>query len=95
MHKAYCTKCRTNWAALKETEIDDNFETHHVCPKCLSSMDLVEAIEGKALTPYNPFEPIPNIFQSGNFPPVPQNSKEAIEAYKKIDARKRNSTINY
>ena len=95
MSKAYCTKCRTNWAALREVWPDDNFEFHEVCPKCMSNLDLVEAKEGQALTPYKPFEYPANILQSGNFPPVPQNSKEDIARNAEFERRKRNETLNY
>jgi hypothetical protein len=95
MPKTYCARCRTNWAALKETEIDENFETHHICPKCESNLFLEDTKEGKTLTAYKPFEYPPNILQSGNFPPVPQNSKEDIERNTGFEKRKRNQTLNY
>lgn len=51
MSKAYCKKCCTNWAELREVWPDDNFDYHEVCPKCVSNLDLEPAKEGEALTP--------------------------------------------
>jgi hypothetical protein len=93
MSKAYCKKCCTNWAELREVWPDDNFDFHEVCPKCVSNLDLEPAKEGEALTPYKPFEPYANILKDVKLPPVPQNSKEAIEAYKQMENKK--NTINY
>lgn len=95
MPKAYCTKCATNWGELKEIGIDENNEFHDVCPKCETSLFLIDAKEGEALMPYKPFEYPANILQTRKFTSVPQNSKEAIEAYKQIDAKRLRDTLNY
>lgn len=59
----------------------------------MSNLDLEPAKKGVALTPYKPFEPYENILKDVKLPPVPQNSKEAIEAYKQMENKK--STLNY
>ena len=87
----YCTKCRTNWSALRGTEIDDNFETHHVCPKCETNLWLTDAKEGEILTPYKLGQPVANILDQVQLPSFVRNKQPYNnEAYKsQFEAREK------
>lgn len=47
MPKTYCTKCRTNWAALHSQDDDNGDESYDFCPVCKSDSFLQDFKENE------------------------------------------------